>query len=303
MKPQSFAAFAAVYGLTLTPAQAVLVRVCFDGVEPRDLTGEERELAAVLFGALDEIPALAREVIAWLKGARIGGSLMAALRLYQLALVVQLLDIAAGETPYALIVAPDLRLARQVCRYALGAAKVDEKAGRVVIVREADASFTIERHDGHHVVVECLPATAGGSAVRGRTLVGGVMSEASFFRDSGYVVNDQEVFRALGARIVPGGQLIVESTPWAAEGLLHDLFRSNHGAPTTAIAAHCPTRLMRPDARTAAIVTREELRDPDNAAREFGAEFMAGGSSAFFDAPLIDAAMDQNRLAAGGEGV
>ena len=102
---------------------------------------------------------------------------------------------------------------------------------------------------------------------------------------------------------MPGGQLIIESTPWAAEGLLHELFASNHGNPATCIAAHCPTRLMRPDARTAAIVTREEMRDPDNAAREFGAEFMAGGSSAFFDAQLIEAAMDQNRFAAGGEGV
>jgi hypothetical protein len=290
MRPQPFAAFALAYGFELTPAQDVLTAVSFDAASPTSLTGVARELASVIFGAVDEVPALARDVIVWVKGARIGGSRMAAMRLYQLGLTVPL-DLAPGESAYGLVVGPDVRLARQAFRYALGAAKADEKAGRIVVVRESDASVTIERHDGQLVTLECLPASAGGSAVRGRTLVGAIMTEGAFFRDAEYAVNDQEVFRALAARIVPGGQLIIESTPWAADGLLHELFSANHGAPTTALAAHCPTVILRPDARTKAIVDREEQRDPDNAAREFGAQFMVGGSNLFFDATLIDASM------------
>ena len=290
MKPAPFADFCRSYGFELEPAQRALCSVSFDRVQLRELGAEERAIAVELFGAVEEIPALAFEVVVWVKGARIGGSRMAAMRLYQLAHVTTL-ELAPGESAFGLIVGPDLRLAAQAFRYVLGAAKMDEAAGRVAIIREGATALAFERHDGQIVTIECLPATAGGSAVRARTLVGAIMTEAAFFRDADYAINDVEVYRALGARIVPGGQLILESTPWSEEGLVYELFTSNHGAPTTALAAKCPTTTMRRDARTRALVAREEQRDPDNAAREFGAAFMPGGSNLFFDPRLIDAAM------------
>ena len=51
---------------------------------------------------------------------------------------------------------------------------------RMVAAETAD-SVTIERPDGRRVVIECLPATRGGSAVRGRSLVGAVLDESAFF--------------------------------------------------------------------------------------------------------------------------
>jgi hypothetical protein len=290
VRRQSFEKFCAGYDFALTPAQRVLTRVCFDAIDPGKLSAKERPIADALFDDVGAIPEHAREVIVWLKGARIGGSRMAAMRLYQLGHVVEL-DLAPGESAFGLIVGTDMRLARQAYAYAYGAAKEDERAGKLEIAREGKDAFAFVRHDGTLITIECIPATAGGSAVRARTLVGAVITEGAFFRDTNFVVNDSEIFRALAPRIVVGGQLIVESTPWAAEGLMHELYTANHGHPTSALAAHCPTLLMRPDDRTRALVEREQRRDPDNADREFGALFMASGAAAFFDAVLIDRAM------------
>ena len=63
--------------------------------------------------------------------------------------------------------------------------------------------------------LEALPATRGGSALRGRSLVGAVLDEAAFFRDEDYSVNDAEIYRAVAPRILPEGQTIIASTPWA----------------------------------------------------------------------------------------
>lgn len=294
MRPQPFVDFCASYDFVLTPAQRVLTMVCFDGVEPRDLPPEDRALATTLFGPIDEVPETAREAIVWLKGARIGGTRMAAMRVYQLGLTVEL-GLAAGESAFGLFIGPDMRLAAQAFGYVVGAVQHDAKEGRIELRRKGKKSLAITRYDGEVVTYECLPATKGGSAVRARTLVAAQMTEGAFFRDANFAVNDAEIFRALAPRIVVGGQLIVESTPWTMSGIVYELHTANHSHPTTALAAHCPTTLMRPDDRMAAIIAGERARDPENAAREFDAEFIAGGATALFEPLTIEAAVDDTR--------
>jgi hypothetical protein len=98
-------------------------------------------------------------------------------------------------------------------RYSLGAAR---KLGGVTIESETTDAFVVVREGGRRVAIECLPATRGGSAVRGRTLLSAVLSEASMFRDdSGYVVNDRAIYEAAAPRVVDGGLVVIESTPWA----------------------------------------------------------------------------------------
>lgn len=286
-----FIQFTDSLGVELTPAQRTLARVAFDGVDPCRLDGEERTLAATLFGPVDTIPAEARLVLCAVKGARIGGSYIFA-GLYSLyrALTADLSRLAPGEQGVALIVAPDLRLARQVLRYALGAAESSPALARLIESKSTDA-FTIRRSDGAVVAVECLPATRGGSAVRGRSLVSAVLSETAFFRDSSAIVNDLDVFRAVMPRVMPGGMTVLESTPWVETGLLFDEFSRNFGSPVSAIAAHCPTLVMRPDSRTSAIVANERARDPANAEREFDGQFLTGGSGLFFGPELLRPAL------------
>jgi hypothetical protein len=145
----------------------------------------------------------------------------------------------------------------------------------------ADAVL-VQRPDGRRVSIEALPASRGGSAVRGRSLVGAVLDESAFFLndDGAYVVTDEDTFKAVTVRVVRGGQVLVASTPWARAGLLFDLFDENHGRPTTALAARGATTVMRAgEPAIEAIVERERRRDPGNAAREYDAEFVDSSAS------------------------
>lgn len=274
-------------GVTLTPGQRVLCGIAFDGMEPDALEGADRELARQIFGDVDTIPPGARNVLAAMCGARAGKSyILCALRLLHLSLTVDLSMLAPGEVASGPIVAPDMRLAQQTLRYITGA--VDAAPGLAAMVRKQGVeALTLLRPDGVMVTMECLPATRGGSAVRGRALFGAILEEACFFRGSDSVINDEELFKAVAPRIVPAGQLIIASTPWAESGLLYDLYEHNWGSPTDALSAHAPTLLLRNDEHTRELVEKERERDPDNAAREFDAEPMVSGTSDFFDLQAI----------------
>jgi hypothetical protein len=281
-----------VVGVKLTDAQCVLSRVGFDGEDIDDLDAPEREIARELFGAIATVPVLALGVIVMVAGARSGKSYLAALRLVHLALTVPLDHLAPGEQAVGLIVAPDVRLAKQCLRFALGAVRSVPHLGRLVATPTSDA-FAIRRPDGRVVAIECLPATRGGSAVRGRSLVGAVLDEFAFFRDEQAAVNDADLFRAVSPRVMTGGQVIIASTPWGESGLLYEMHRDQHGAPITALVAHAPTALMRPS--EAKRVKLEFARDPANASRELGAEFLSIGQGSFFDAAAIRKCVDTGR--------
>jgi hypothetical protein len=307
----TFTAFAVWLGVKLTRAQRVAASVAFDRLEPRDLPEADRAIAAQLFGDVAAVPESARAVFVAVAGARSGKSyVFGALYALWRALVADLSSLAPGEVASAVIVAPDLRLARQTLRYVLGAAKKRPEVAQLIEAEGAD-SFTLRRPDGRAVTIECLPATRGGSALRGRSLVCAVLDESAFFRDESAVVNDAEVFRAVAPRVIPGGLVVVVSTPWAEAGLLFELYESNFGHPATALVAHAPTTLLRDDARTASMVAREYERDAENGEREFGARFMGGGAGLFFPTASIAAAFipdllpsaDGNPTAAGAVGI
>lgn len=286
-----------VLGVSLSPAQRVLCSVAFDGVEPRDLNDEDREIAAKLFGRVDTIPKMARAVIAALIGARSGKSYLFSLRLLHLAFICQLNTLAPGEQAYGLLVAPDMRLARQGLRYISGAAH-KAKALADMITSETLESISFRRADGKVVTIECLPATRGGGAVRGRSLFAAFLDEAAFFRDSNYVVNDDEVYKAIAPRIVADGQFLIASTPWIEAGKLYELYSVNYSTHVTALAVHATTEMLRSD--TPAIleqVARERINDPENARREFDAEPMGGGSVHFFDPVALAACIDEHQPA------
>lgn len=288
----TFLGFVKMLRVKLTPAQRVLCAVAFDGAEPRDLVGAEREIARKLFGDIETIPAIARAVVALVAGRGGGKTYVAALRLLHLAVTANLTQLAPGELAYCVIVAPDLRLARQALRFALGAVRACPQLKPMLENPTAD-SFVLRRPDGRSVTLECLPATRGGSAVRGRSLVGFLCDEIAFFRDSDSVINDADIFRAAAPRVMAGGQLIVSSTPWAEAGLLYELHRDQFGAPKSALVVHAPTVLLRPSER--ARVDAEYQRDPVNAERELGAEFFSAGTGQFFDGQAVDDARDEGR--------
>jgi hypothetical protein len=278
-----------------TLPQQVLFAVGIDHVDPIDLpTAEEREIARVLFGDLDRIPASAHGTFALLKGARVGGTLGCSEVLLWSALTCDLSGLARGEQAFGIFVAPRLDLARQGLRYVVGAANGVPDIRRSIVSESSDA-LVLKRRDGSVVSIEPLAASARATATRGRSLCAAVLDEASFFFDvdSG-VVNDLELYRAIGPRVLTGGRLMVLSTAWVETGLLMDLVRANHGAPSTCIAAIAPTLTLRPnDAKLAKHVAAERARDAESAATEFDCVPRDSASaSAFIDPSAIDAMVD-----------
>lgn len=263
-----------------------------------------------LFGGVTEVPLGARGVVAAVCGARAGKSyVLVALRLVFGMLVRDLSSLAPGQRAVALIVAPNDKLRAEVLNYAIGAVRSKPELAACLRGEPRAEDFTLARPDGQLVTFETGVATRGGYGARGRALTDFALDESAFFRDASYKVNDQEIFRAGAARVLPGGQTIVASTPWAQAGLLYELWRDNYGKPRDALVAHAPTLVLHDSEMTRAIVERERRRDPDNARREFDAQFMSSGTTVFFEAAAIDGAVVEDsyvpqpgdQIAAGGD--
>ncbi len=204
-----------------------------------------------------------------------------------------------------MIVAPNDKLRGEVLNYALGAVRSKpELTG--MLMEPSTNGFGLRRPDGHVVRFETGVATAGGYGARGRSLTDFALDECAFFRDSSFKVNDEEIYRAGSARVLPGGQTIIASTPWAEAGLLHKLWKTR---PAEVLVAHAPTLLLRDAPETQEYVRRMRALDPDNAAREFDAKFMTSGTTVFFEGASIDASLTDepftvqpgDHIAAGGD--
>lgn len=280
--PRTFLAFVAWLGVTLTAGQAELARLAFDGAEP-----VERNLSAQLFG--QDVQVGRHRVVAAVCGARAGKSyVLVALRLVFGMLVRDLPALPPGQRAVALIIAPRDSLRMEVYRYALGAVRSKPELAAMLVGEPKVDSFMLRRPDGHVVAFETGVATAGGTAARGRWYTDFALDECAFFRDDTFKVNDEELFRAGSARLLIGGQAIIASTPWAQTGLLYRLWKER---PEGTLVAHAPTLLLNDSEVTRDAVKQAEQQDPDNARREFGAQFMTSGTTVFFEAAAIDEAI------------
>lgn len=295
--PATFIGFCDWIGIRLSAGQAEFARVAFDGDEPVDRDVALRIFGDIAFGAL---PVGVRDVVAGVCGGRGGKSyLLVAVRMVWGMFVRDLSSLADGQRAVALVVAPNDELRQEVVNYALGVVRSkDELRSCLRLPRgtkddDVVSQFSIRRRDGHMVTFRGGVATAGGYGGRGKSLTDFAMDEAAFFRDKSSKVNDEDIFKAANPRVLPGGQSLVMSTPWAQAGLLWDLYSENFGKPSTALVAQAPTLVLRSDEWVQRIVERETRRDPDNAEREFGAKFMTVGTTIFFSQELLQACVDE----------
>jgi hypothetical protein len=278
-------------GVTLEPAQRVFLLIAADGVQPGTLVGGERELAREMFGEVDDVAPNVRATVAALKGADVGYSYMMGLRLLYRALTADVSDAAPGEIRPALCVAPDLRLARGPIRIALGFAEQHPAIRRLIESSTSDG-FVLMRDGGRRTSVECLPASVGGRATRGRRYLEVVLDEACFFRDSSSgAVNDRDILRSVATR-TRDGTVWMGSTPWLETAQLMIAFRDNFGNPTNALAARLPTLLVRTEPRVIDLVTRAREQDPAGAATEFDCAPPVGAGQFFDDYAIGQAAVD-----------
>lgn len=286
--PKRYSEFIDKLGIELTPGQLALARVLYDGDEPEDVG----ELALALFGGVRRLSVALRRTAVAVIGARAGKTyLLVALRMLHLALTVDISTLAPGEIGYAIIVTPHLNMSAQALRYVTGALDATPWLAAHEVERSEGESVTLAR-GRQRVIVEARAASARGLSGRGFSLVGAALDECAFFRDENYKVNDDELYKAFIPRILPGGQMVIASTPWAEYGLLYSLWKSNFGHPETCSVAHAPTLVVRDVPFTRELVEMETKRDSQNAKREYGAEFYGNNSTHFFEKECIDACFD-----------
>ena len=275
----------ALQGKALTRPQVVLLAVAFDGYQPETFAHVPE--TQTLFGEVTRIPPQSRRIVCALIGARSGKSfLLGAARATYCALFGDLSKLAAGEQASAVIVAPDLKLARQTLRYVRGFTLPEgyEKT-------ETADCVEIHRPDGQTVRVEILAASVGGRSLKGRWYVYGCLDELAHFysRDTGEVC-DEDIADAIQARLLPGAQIVFSSTPWLRQGLHHDTFRRNRDQARDAIAAFCPTATMRPDdAYLQEYIEQVRQRRPDVASREYDCQYIEADARSYFDPIVVQA--------------
>lgn len=294
--PERFVDFCEWIAVTLTPAQRVYCMVAYDWVQPCELAGDDRAMAHILFGDVDVFLDDARTEVWTLAGGRAGKTyILGALRLVWGAFVRDLSSLAPGQKAVALSCAPKDVHRQEIVNYQLGAIwSRPELAASIVAPRglkpgDSPESFVVRRPDGALVTFEGGTANAGGYGGRGRALTDFLGDEAAFFRAQG-VVNDKEIFKAASPRVLPGGQLIGQTTAWAEIGYHFEQWSKNFGHPITAIAARATTEVLRPDASP--MVVRERQKDPDNAKREFDAVPLGDAPEIFFSPALIGLCLD-----------
>ncbi len=281
--PKTYVAFCKAMGIPLTPAQAAIASVAFDGA-PIAETSEYRDL----FDFDGQTPASARRVVGLVCGRASGktSALCAGFVLWR-AVTADLSALAPGELAFGVIVAPTLDLARQALRFVIGVLD----GSPLVETQDAD-SITIRRPDGKRVRIEVNAASRAGSTVRGKSIVAAALDEACFMRDpASGVVNDRDIFEAIMPRLMTGGAVVVASTPWLKSGLLYELWEKNFGMPTGALVIHAPTERMRTDDPDLLDRIRAEReRNPINARREYDCEWLAAGAGILFNAEMLAAA-------------
>lgn len=282
-------------GLTLSPLMAAIMDAA-DGVP---VTTIDDATCRTHFGcALDDLPETARRIVAVRAGGRAGKtSRLVAVKAIQAALTVPLLTLAPGEKAVALLMAPDLPLAKQVLGFVRGYC-TNSPALASRILRDTADEIELLRPDGQHVTIRVRAASRGGKGGRGFVLVFAGLDEAAFFRDeSSGVVNDTEIFRAIEQRLVPGAQCWIASTPWVeGVGVLEETLAKDLGAHVHALCCVAPTRALNPTwDPDGTIEASMRERDPDNADREILAIPLAAGSHLFFDKTALDAAVDTER--------
>lgn len=292
----SFVDFCAELNVKLEPGQRVIAKVAYDGVNPKALKAEEKQLALQIFGDIQEVQKVSRGVFTAVCGARGGKSyVLLGLRVLWGALRRDFSKVVPGNVPVGLIVAPGIKLARETLAYVEGAVR-EHPTLSAALLSDSDDTLLLQRPDGRKVSIEVLPATRGGASIRGRWYTDAALDECAFFRDESFIVNDKDIYNAASPRILPGGQMLLASTPWAESGLLYELFRENWGAPATALVAHAPTLTLRNLPEVREIVDRERLRDPSNCDREYLAIFSPIGAEQFFSAAEIDACTESYPL-------
>ncbi len=273
--------------LDASPLQRAICRAA-DGLPVGDaLDAEQLEQH---FGRWD-IPSVRPRLVVVVAGVRGGKSWIASCAGIKLALTVPLGKLKKHELPRVAIIAPTVDAARATFVILVGILSESPVLGMFVEGDPTADTVVLKRPDGRRVEIVVVAAHRGGLSVRNRWLAGFVLDEVAQFGSEaeGRAVNVEELLRAAETRLLDGAQGWLISSPYGRAGLLHELFQRHHGKPGDVLVVHAPTRALNPSFPQE-LIDAVALRDPDAAAREYGAEWL-DPESAMLPGELVDPAI------------
>jgi len=183
-----------------------------------------------------------------------------------------------GETGYAVIIATKQKQAEDIvqdrCRYILE----NSKASYMI----ADA-YKAELILKNGLCIASYPCNS--TAARGLPIFLLIFDELAHYRTEGPKA-DEAIYSSLRPRQAqfPGAKCLKFSTPGAQQGLFWDEFKQGTTIPGR-LTIQAPSLVVNPKVDRS-FVDKEYLRDPENAAREFGAEFAVAVSGFFANCVL-----------------
>lgn len=176
--------------------------------------------------------------------------------------------LAPGERATIPIVAADRKQARTSFRYVLG---LIDNIPPLAAIKGTERDDFVEL--GDHVVIEIHTASYRG--VRGYTLAACLIDEVAFLRDEASANPDEEILAAVrpGLSSIPGGILLMGSSPYAKRGALYSAFRQHWGKDSSRVLVFRGTSLEMNPTLDPEVVREAYEADPARASSEFGAEF------------------------------
>ncbi len=278
--------------LAASPLQRAICRAA-DGRPLGDLLAPE--VVERHFG-VTTLPLSRPAIVELVCGVRGGKSWLASCAAVHAALMANLSDLKQYELPRFAIVGPTIDAARATFVVLCGIVQSSRVLRRFMHGEPTADTLVLKRPDGRRVEVVVVAAHRGGLSVRNRWLIGFVLEEVAQFGDAatGAVVNAEELLRAAEARLLPGCQGWLISSPFGPSGLLYDLYREHFGKPGRVLVVHADTRSMNP-AFPQATIDALTARDPDAARREYGAEWL-DVESAMYASQLVDEAVREHPL-------
>jgi len=244
------------------------------------LTPAELELVFECTGRTTFQPA--REALI-LCGRRGGKSRLAAALAVGLATLREWPHLARGEVGRVLLLSASRTQAKAMRDYCQGI--VDASPMIRAQVRRETATVL----DFGRTRVEVM--SAHHRTLRGYSACAVVADEiAHWIDDDGASNPAAEVLRAVRPTLasMPDSVLMATTTPWARSGAAWEMYRDYWATPGDTVVWHAPSVRMNHAPWLAAEVAREELRDPVNAATEYGAAFRTD-VSAFLPREAVEA--------------
>lgn len=269
-------------GIDASPLQLAICRAS-EGQPVDESLLSDAEVQAHFGCDRSRIGLVAPNLVCIIAGVRGGKSLLAVCGATRDVLAANTDAMLPHEIARHPIVAPTIDNADASFRLLIGMWR-ESPVLRGLIVDETADTLTVRRpSDGRVFEIVVVAAHRGGTALRSRWLAGFTLEEAAGFgiESQGAVVNAEELLRAGQARLLPGTQGRIITSPFGQAGLVWRIYQQSFGKPGRVCVVHAPTRAMNPSFPQETI-DEIRARDPDGAAREYDAAWV-DAESTYFD--------------------